>query len=120
MVVTAKSNSEAYREAFKSKAKAESVHVEASKLMAKPNVALRVQELRDELAESILWTRKDSLLTLAAIARGEDEDAKPSDKVNAVKVINSMYGWDKQVIEQTTTHRMEKTLAERLKGGSKR
>lgn len=112
--------SEAYRQAYSSKAKAQSCAVEASKLLSTPNITLRVDSLRKELEEVSLWSRADSIRILAEIARGDDEEAKPSDKVGAVKVINSMHGWDKQVIEQTTTHKLHESLAERLTDGSKR
>jgi hypothetical protein len=36
----------------------------------------------------------DSLDVLSTIAKGVDKDAKPSDKVNAVKAINAMIGLD--------------------------
>jgi len=112
--------SEAYRQAYNSTAKQECVAVEASKLMATPNISLRVKALQAETEEQAFWTRMDSLKVLASIARGDDEEAKPADKVSAVKVINSMHGWDKQIIDQTTTHKLDKSLAERLTGGSKR
>lgn len=112
--------SEAYRQSHNPKAKPESVHVRACELMRDSNVLVRIKELREQLEEQSLWSRADSLKVLADIAKGLDEEAKPSDKVNAVKVINSMHGWDKQVIEQTTTHNISESLAERLTGGSKR
>jgi phage terminase small subunit len=93
--------SEAYRQAYSSKAKAESVNVNASKLLADAKVSLRVQQLRDELEEKSLWKRLDSIKTLASIADGTDPEAKVSDRVNAVKALNSMHGWDKQVIEHS-------------------
>lgn len=112
--------SEAYRQSHNSKAKPESVHVRACELMRDSNVLVRIKELRAELEEQSLWSRTDSLKVLADIAKGVDAEAKPSDKVNAVKVINSMHGWDKQIVEQTTTHHLSESLAERLTGGSKR
>ena len=112
--------SESYRQAYNSKAKPQNVAVEACKLLSTPNITLRVNELRKEVEEASMWSRVDSLKVLSEIAKGKDDEAKPSDKVNAVKVINSMHGWDKQVIEQTTTHHMSESLAERLTGGSKR
>lgn len=112
--------SEAYRQSHNSKAKPESVHVRACELMRDSNVLVRIKELREQLEEQSLWSRADSLKVLADIAKGLDAEVKPSDKVNAVKVINSMHGWDKQVVEQTTTHHLSESLAERLTGGSKR
>ena len=43
--------SEAYRQAYNSKAKPESVHVNASKLLSEAMVSLRVKEIRKELEE---------------------------------------------------------------------
>ncbi len=62
--------------------------------MADSNVSTRVAELRAAIAERVTWTMADSLDVLATIAKGLDEDAKPSDKVNAVKAINAMIGLD--------------------------
>lgn len=86
--------SEAYRKAYNSKAKPESVNVNASKLLADTKVSLRVRQLRDELDEIGLWKRLDSIKTLAEIASGKDPEGKTSDRVNAVKALNSMHGWD--------------------------
>ena len=95
--------SEAYRRAYDSKAKPESVHVNASKVLSDAKVSLRVTELQKELEEACMWTRMDSIKTLKEIATGDDAEAKPSDKVNAVKVINAMNGWDKRVIDHRSS-----------------
>jgi isopentenyl phosphate kinase len=62
--------------------------------MADSNVSTRVAELRDAAAERVVWTMADSLDVLSTIAKGLDRNAKPSDKVNAVKAINAMIGLD--------------------------
>ena len=112
LVAEGSSQADAYRSAFNSKAKPESVHVNASKLMSDAKVSLRVEELKQELAEKSLWTRLNSVEVLASIARGrsnisEDgepvEPARDSDRVNAVKALNSMHGWDKQTIDHTSS-----------------
>lgn len=97
------SASEAYRRAYESKAKPESVHVAASRLLNEPTVSLRIQEIRDRLAELSIWKRVDSIKTLAEIAQGGSEGSKDSDRVAAVKAINSMHGWDKQTIDHTSS-----------------
>ena len=97
--------SKAYRTAYNSKAKADTVHVSASKLLSDPKVALRVHELREELQEKSLWKRLDSIRTLAEIASGKDAEAKPSDRVGAVKALNTMHGWDAPV-KVDNTHRV--------------
>lgn len=87
---------DAYRAAFTvaPDSKAETVQANASRLMADSMVSARVAELRAALAEKALWSREDSVRTLADIAKGVDEDVKASDRVAAVKALNSMHGWD--------------------------
>ena len=92
--------SEAYREAYDSKAKPDSVHVNASKLLSDARVALRVQELQEALEEKALWRRISSLRVLSEIAL---ESEKDSDRVSAVKALNAMHGWDKQVVDHTSS-----------------
>lgn len=92
---------EAYRRAYDSEGKPEGVQVSASRLLADPKVSLRVEELRERLAELAIWKRLDSLETLAAIARRDE--AQDKDKVAAVKAINSMHGWDKTTIDHMST-----------------
>lgn len=92
--------SEAYRQAYNSKAKPDSVYVNASKLLSTPKVSLRVRELQDEMEEKSLWRRIDSLKVLSEIAL---EGEKDSDRVNAVKALNSMHGWDRQTIDHTSS-----------------
>lgn len=103
LVAEGNSQADAYRGAFNSKGKPESVQVAASKLMADPKVALRVKTLKDELAEKSLWSRLDSVQVLSEIAKGHDPEAKPSDRVNATKALNQMHGWDKMTIDHTSS-----------------
>lgn len=95
--------SEAYKQAYNSKAKHESRAVEACKLLKKPNIALRVKTLREETEQISSWSRLDSIRVLSEIAKGHDEEAKPNDRVNAVKALNTMHGWDKQTIDHTNS-----------------
>ena len=62
--------------------------------MADVNISSRIAELKAAVAERVVWTMADSLDVLSTIAKGLDSDAKPSDKVNAVKAINAMIGLD--------------------------
>lgn len=94
MVAAGESQADAYRAAFNSTGVPNTVHVNASKIMAETKVKLRVTEIKEELAEKALWTREDSVRVLSEIARGVDEEAKPNDRVNAVKAINQMHGYD--------------------------
>ena len=95
-VASGKTQADAYRSAFNVKptTKPETTYKRACELMADGNISGRVAELRAAAAERVVWTMADSLDVLSTIAKGLDEDAKPSDKVNAVKAINAMIGLD--------------------------
>lgn len=95
-VASGKTQADAYRAAFdvKPTTKPETTYKRACELMADGNISGRVAELRAAAAERVVWTMADSLDVLSTIAKGLDEDAKPSDKVNAVKAINAMIGLD--------------------------
>jgi phage terminase small subunit len=95
-VASGKSLTDAYKASFKVKptAKPQSINQMASRLMSQINISSRIAEMQAEAAERVLWSMEDSLNVLSAIAKGQDEDAKPSDKVNAVKAINAMIGLD--------------------------
>jgi phage terminase small subunit len=95
-VASGKTQADAYRAAFNVKptTKPETCQANASKLMSNTDVSTRVAELRAAVAERVMWTMADSLDVLSTIAKGLDSDAKPSDKVNAVKAINAMIGLD--------------------------
>ena len=103
LVAEGGSQADAYRQAFNSTAKPESVHVEASKMKSDPKVALRISELKQDLAEKSLWTRLDSVQVLSDIAKGKDPEAKPTDRVNATKALNQMHGWDKMTVDHTSS-----------------
>ena len=86
--------SEAYRRAYNAEnMKQESIAVNASKTLARANVALMVSEMRKELAERAMWEREDSVRVLAAIAT-EDQDAPHAARVSAIKEINAMFGYN--------------------------
>ena len=86
--------SEAYRRAYNAEnMKQESIAVNASKTLARANVALMVREMRKELAERAMWEREDSVRVLAAIAT-EDQDAPHAARVSAIKEINAMFGYN--------------------------
>lgn len=92
-IASGMSQADAYRSAFdvKPTTKQESIHVNASKLMADANVAQRVAELKAELSAKVLWTREDSVRTLIEVIQRAD---KPSDAVSAVKELNAMHGFN--------------------------
>jgi phage terminase small subunit len=84
--------SEAYRRSYSCKgSKPNSIHVSACQLLASPNVALRVNELRERAETNAIMTRKEALERLTRIGRtslsdlvewrtadmGEDDEGNP-------------------------------------------
>lgn len=93
--------SEAYRQAYESTAKPESVHVAASRVLNEPAVTARIQEIRTELEELALWRRTDSIKVLSTIAKDDHPDNKKADRIAAVKELNSMFGWKRQEVKHS-------------------
>lgn len=68
------------------------IHNEASLLMQSREVSVRVGELKDAIACASIWTRLDSVQTLAEIAQGSE--ARANEKVSAIKELNAMHGFN--------------------------
>ena len=86
---------DAYRTAYNAeKMKPDTVHVKASTLMADGKIAGRVRELREALAEKVLWTRAQSVAVLSGVATNCTGEVKPSEQVSAVKELNAMHGYN--------------------------
>ena len=95
--------SEAYRNSYDTKGTANSINRMAKEMLDNPKISSRVQQIRESIEKMQLWSKEDSIKILAGIAKGTDPEARPTDKVNAVKALNSMHGWDKQVIDHTSS-----------------
>ena len=94
-VAAGMTQSDAYRAAYDAENMgANPIAVEACRLADDPKVALRLREIRDQLAQSSLWTRQDSVKTLKSIAEGLGSDSKPNEVVAAVKELNAMHGFN--------------------------
>lgn len=105
LVVELGNQSEAYRQAYNSQAKQESVAVEASKLANKPNVSLMIANLK-QLAQIAHGITIESLLkeleearTIAATSETPQSSAMVSASMSKAKLL----GLDKQIIETTVT-----------------
>jgi len=82
---------DAYRTAYDAEDMADNtIYARASELMTNSKVAERVQELRNTLAEKVLWTREMSVKALVQTFR----DSSGSVKVAAVKELNAMHGYN--------------------------
>jgi len=62
---------------------------EAYKLINNPHIARRIQQLRDQLAERLLFPRIERLKVLKGIAQASERDG---DRINAIKVFSDMLG----------------------------
>lgn len=113
--------SEAYRGSYDaSKMKPDSVNRKAKELLDNVKIAARLKQIRERHIKRHEVT-VDSLVGELEEARLLAlELAQPSAAVSASMGKAKIYGLDKQVIEQVTTHKLDKPLAERLSGGSKK
>jgi len=81
---------ESYRRAYDTDNMSEPVMSnEASKLVNNREVAVRIQKLRDQLAERLLFPRIERLEILKGIAQASERDG---DRINAVKVFGDLLG----------------------------
>lgn len=93
-VVAGKSQRQAYRDAGGRAKTDDTADASASEILSHPEVRAFYDSLMTQVAEKAIWTREDSLRTLAEIAMGDDEHGKTSDRVAAVKELNAMGGWN--------------------------
>ena len=85
--------SEAYRQAYNAgKMKPESVTVEAAKLMANPNITLRVAELKSELVERHKVTADTIAIMLREDRQFAQECETPGAAVTATMGLAKLYG----------------------------
>jgi len=91
LVANGSNYSSAYRESYSRsvKWKDKTVHECASRLCSK--VGARIDDIKKELEKQNLWTKVKSVKILATIA---EQAEKESDKIAAVKELNSMHGFN--------------------------
>ena len=81
---------EAYKRAYNSENMIDAtISNSAYKLMTNDAIAARIQQLRDRLAEILLFPRIERLTVLKDIAQNGEKD---SDKINAIKAVGDMLG----------------------------
>ena len=116
-IASGMNQSDAYRAAYDaSKTKPDVVSVKASQLMADGKVAVRVNQLRADLADKQLWTRQDSVAELADIAKGSE--SKAAEKIAAIKELNLMHGFNaptKIEMGGVLIHRIERVIVDPCK-----
>jgi hypothetical protein len=87
---------DAYRAAFdvKPATKPQSIWDSASKVMANPEVAHRVAQLKEKLESKALWSREMSVKALVSsykVAQGQNNS---SGMTGAIKELNAMHGFN--------------------------
>ena len=108
LIVSGLNQSDAYRQSYNAKNYSDKVlWIRASELAANSKVKVRINELKDKVASKVLWSREQSLIRLAEIAdrtahvdksTGEvTPGAKDSDRINAIKSLNEMLGFNAPV-----------------------
>ncbi len=104
-VAGGKNQADAYRSAYDSKnMKATTIASKASILMTDGNVRAMIDNLKQQLADKELWTREDSIRAMIQVIEEPDNQGC---KINAVKVINDMQGFNaatKTQVSGTITH----------------
>lgn len=97
--------SEAYRQAYNSTAKYESVNVSASKLLSEPKVSLRVEQIREATRANHNITLSDILRELeeARSAALSQEKPQAAAAVAATMGKAKLLGFDKEKKEEKTS-----------------
>lgn len=110
-IITGMTQADAYRNSYNAeKMTDKQIWEEASKLMAKPKVAQRVQELRAEMASDSIMSAKERLEFLTRVIKGEENDkdyavADLNTKLKAVDIMNKMQGeYVQKVVADVTTY----------------
>lgn len=86
---------DAYRTAYNAKGmKPDTVHVKASTLMADGKIAGRVRELREALAEKVLWTRAQSVAGLVKAFQVAEDAGNAAAMTGSIKELNAMHGFN--------------------------
>jgi len=102
------SQADAYRLAYDASKMADpEIYTEASRLMARPNISLRVDELKEELSAKRLWTRTDSVKKLI---EAFDICEKPLEIVGVVKTLNEMHGYNAPIKTELNANVTNRTL----------
>jgi len=101
LVVELSNKAEAYRQAYDTNASAQICAVEAQKLMNKPNIALRIQELREMAQEKHNVTVESLMLELEEARDLAKHEGHSATLVSATMAKAKLVGLDKQIIETT-------------------
>ena len=107
---------DAYRTAFNVKptTKPQSIWDSASKVIANPEVAQRVAELKDKLEKKALWSREMSVKALVKAYQLAEKGQNPQAMTGAIKEINAMHGFNApqkiDISAELTLQRIERVI----------
>lgn len=102
-IIEGYSQADAYRSAYSCKNMSDnSIYVNASKLMADAKVALRLSELRNELAKPSIMSAQQRLEWLTQLIQSDKETT--GDKLKAADIMNKMQGEYIQKVEAAVTN----------------
>jgi phage terminase small subunit len=73
------------------------IYREASLLVSNPNIAQRIQELRDQMMNSSIMSARERLEWLTKVIKSDEETT--TDKLKAADIMNKMQGDYVQKIE---------------------
>ena len=97
-IIEGMNQADAYRAAYSCKNMSDNaIYVNASKLVADAKVALRIKELRNELAKSSIMSAQERLEWLTQIIKNENEST--ADRLRASDQMNKMQGEYVQKVE---------------------
>ena len=116
-VASGMTQADAYRTAYNAvNMKQDSVHVNASKLMASAKITQRVAELRSKLAQKQLWTREMSVKALVKAYKVAEGGGQSTAMTAAVKELNVMHGYNAPIALDLTTlgESMQPKIIERV------
>ena len=115
-IIDGMSQADAYRSAYSTKNMSDNaIYREASVLMTNPNIAQRLQELRDQMMKPTIMTAQERLEYLTRVIKGEEpehivqfvegekfEETVPASirtRLNALDIMNKMQGEYVQKVE---------------------
>ena len=90
-IIQGMNQADAYRSAYSCKNMSDnSIYVNASKLVNDTKVALRIKELREQLAKPTIMTAQERLEWLTRLIQSDEEST--TDKLRAADIMNKMQG----------------------------
>lgn len=102
-IIQGMSQADAYRSAYSCKNMSDNaIYVNASKLASDAKVALRLKELRNELAKPSIMSAQERLEWLTQLIKNEEEGT--NEKLKAIDIMNKMQGEYVQKVEAAVTN----------------